>query len=92
MAMRIDNISGLVLVNGNRVTQAMDLADGDCVETGAGGSACIYSDGVLAATVSGPNSSLQSYTPPTLGLSQGYYRYSYRWLLKTPGGSVGIRA
>lgn len=92
MAMTIDNISGPVWLNGQPVSSATPVGEADCVSTGAGGTVSILSDGVLAATVSGANSSVQPHIPPVQSLSTTYYQSSYRWQLKTPGGSIGIRA
>ncbi len=92
MALTIDNISGPVWLNGTLVTSATPVGDADYLATGASGSVSILCDGVLAATVAGTNSTVQPYMPPAQSLTQTYYQYSYRWRLKTPGGSVGIRA
>ncbi|NLH71457.1 MAG: hypothetical protein GX456_00210 [Verrucomicrobia bacterium] len=52
----------------------------------------ICSDGAVAASVSGQGSNVQPYVPPVQQVLILYYRYSYRWQVQTPGGSVGIRA
>jgi hypothetical protein len=51
----------------------------------------IDSDGQWAATVSGTYSKVNVYSPPTISLDRVYYRNSYRYKLRTPGGYVGIR-
>lgn len=84
--------SAPVYVDGQPITGEMSVGSANCISTGDGGSARITDHGVTAATVAGPNSAVTSHSPPTTGLSLTYYRSSARWQLKTPGGSVGIRA
>jgi hypothetical protein len=84
--------SGPVYVDGQPITGEVSVNADNCVSTGDQGQARITDGGVTAATVAGPNSQVTPHRPPTTGLSLTYYRSSARWELKTPGGSVGIRA
>lgn len=52
----------------------------------------ICSGASLAATVKGPKSSTTVNYPPTDSMATVYYNRSYRWRLRAPGGSIGIRA
>ncbi|MGC8990570.1 MAG: hypothetical protein ACP5MD_10635 [Verrucomicrobiia bacterium] len=94
MAIYLQNAQGPVYLNGQAVAGPgrIDLRWADCVATGSGGSVTICSDGAVAASVSGLGSNVQPYVPPVQQVLMLYYRYSYRWQVQTPGGSVGIRA
>jgi hypothetical protein len=53
------------------------------------------STNTLALTVSttppSTNTAPQPQSPPASSFYSGYYSGSYRWQLKCPGGSIGIR-
>lgn len=84
--------SGPVYVDGQPVTGEVPVDAGNCISTGADGLARITDGGVTAATVAGADSQITPSRPPVTSLNLMYYRSSTRWELKTPGGSVGIRA
>jgi hypothetical protein len=104
MPLRASHISGDVRINGQAADPNRDLFYADCVSLGpTGGSVSIDDNGVPAAWVSStpPSASngspppaapyVSTYSPPTQSLYLIYYRYSYRWQLKTTGGSTGVR-
>lgn len=84
--------SAPVYVDGQPITGEVSVGEANCISTGDDGFARITDNGQTAATVAGPNSEVVPKMPPATGLSLTYYRSSARWQLKTPGGSVGVRA
>ncbi len=92
--MTINNPQGPVFLNGQPVAGPgpVSVIWPDCVATGWGGAVTICSNGAVAATISGAGSRVQPLSPPTQSVYMLYYRYSYRWQIQTPGGSVGVRA
>ncbi len=92
MALEIRPDRGEVKVNGQRILQTQALSCPGLVETGPDGVAYVYDGGAHAATIAGPQSTTTVYAPPSQQFVTVYYNSSYRWRLKTPGGSIGIRA
>lgn len=84
--------SAPVFVDGQPISGEVSVSAANCIWTEDRGFARITDNGVTAATVAGPNSEVTPNIPPATGLSLTYYRSSARWELKTPGGSVGVRA
>jgi len=81
-----------VKVDGRHASNGEEVYEYNLVETTtANASVTIESDGQPAANVAGSYSSITVYSPPTISLDRVYYRNSYRYKLKTPGGYVGIR-
>lgn len=97
MTLTLKNLSGEVKIDGRPVTpvpQSGPIAVSwpQLVETGVDGSVDIYSGTLLAAQVRGPDNAKRVRVPPTESFATTYYNSSYRWRLKAPGGSVGLRA
>ncbi len=104
MSLRVSHILGDVQINGQAADPTKDLIYADYVSLGrAGGSVSIDDNGVPAAWISSTPPAaangappptapyVSTYSPPTLSLYLIYYRYSYRWQLKTTGGGTGVR-
>jgi hypothetical protein len=102
MPLQLSNLSGNVRVNGAPAFTNQNISFADYISLDPGASVSIDDNGVPAAWVSAaatapsatPSSTasrVSTYSPPTLSLYQIYYLYSYRWQLKTPGGTTGVR-
>ncbi|MHB8523816.1 MAG: hypothetical protein ACYDH9_24095 [Limisphaerales bacterium] len=95
MALRLSNINGVVLVNGQPGNTQTDLSPDDLVETGQGSSVDIVdhtNNDQPVATVSNNNpTNIAASSPPTNSLLYYYYNNSYRYGLSTPNSGIGIR-
>ncbi len=91
MALTVTNIKPTVSVNDHAPVNGDGLIGSDLISTSGSGSVDILSNGTRAATVSGPKSTITTYSPPTYSLDRIFYNNSWRYRLNTPGGYVGIR-
>jgi hypothetical protein len=92
MALRLANVNQSAKVNGALAANNQSVADPDYIETGSGGSLqIVVVGGSVAATVSGPTSTIVTTSPPTTALVHVFQNGSYRYRLETSGGNVGVR-
>ena len=97
MGLTVTEVFGRVQVNGTDFAGSWPNATtgNDCVSLDVFSLAQIFDGPTLAAQVStNANASPPTLTPgspPTQSVYLVYYNQSYRWQVKCPGGSIGIR-
>ena len=96
MALTVNESVGRVQVNGTDFngTWPNPTTGNDCVSLDTYSTAVIMDGAAVAAVVStsaGGNPSVTPSSPPVYSMYQTYYSQSYRWQVKCPGGSIGIR-